>query len=79
MTKAQKKAEAEAFLDAVGKAMKAAAKEARRVAKIRRTADQGVGDGGRQDRGAGSVISALLGAVPRTGTRSSPTRGRPAR
>jgi|GEM_PF-1248841 hypothetical protein len=37
MTKAQKKAEAQAFLDAVGKAMKADAKEARRVAKIHGT------------------------------------------
>jgi hypothetical protein len=37
MTKAQKKAEAQAFLEAVGKAMKAAAKEARRVAKMHGT------------------------------------------
>lgn len=37
MTKAQKKAEAQAFLDAVGKAMKAAAKEARRMARMHGT------------------------------------------
>ena len=37
MTKALKKAEAQAFLVAVGKAMKAAAKEARRVSKIHGT------------------------------------------
>ena len=37
MTKAQKKAEAQAFLEAVGKAMKAAAKEARRVARMHGT------------------------------------------
>ena len=37
MSKAQKKADAEVFLDAVGKAMIAAAKEARSVAKMHGT------------------------------------------
>ena len=45
MSKKQKKAEAEAFLDAVGKAMKAAAKEARRVARIHGTKVWVVKDG----------------------------------
>ncbi|MDX9751820.1 MAG: hypothetical protein RBT71_12115 [Flavobacteriales bacterium] len=45
MSKAQKKADAEVFLDAVAKAMKAAAKEARRVAKMHGTKVWVVKDG----------------------------------
>lgn len=45
MSKAQKKADAEVFLAAVAKAMKAAAKEARRVAKLHGTKVWVVKDG----------------------------------
>jgi len=57
MSKAQKKAEAQAFLEAVGKAMKAAAKEARRVAKMHGTKVWVMKDG------------KIVGLNPRTGQR----------
>ena len=65
MSKALKKADPEVFPGVLGQAMKAAAKKARRVAKSHRTADQGLDDEGRQDRGSGTLRPGKAPLQPR--------------